>query len=98
MAIFDTHAHYDSNAFKHDRDEVLTALPDAGVGLVVNAGCDVPSSRYGIKLAERYPHVYTAAGIHPGDCDGCTDADFEKLTGAYLSLAEKAGVLRPEER
>ena len=28
----------------------------------------------------------------------CIDADFEKLTGAYLSLAEKAGVLRPEER
>ena len=37
MAIFDTHAHYDSNAFKSDRDEVLTALPDGGVGLVVNA-------------------------------------------------------------
>ena len=48
MAIFDTHAHYDSNAFKSDRDEILTALPDAGVGLVVNAGCDVRSSRYGI--------------------------------------------------
>ena len=75
MAIFDTHAHYDSNAFKSDRDEVLTALPDAGVGLVVNAGCDIPSSKYGIQLAERYPHVYAAAGIHPSDCGDCTDAD-----------------------
>ena len=75
MAIFDTHAHYDSSAFKSDRDEVLTALPDAGVGLVVNAGCEIPSSKYGIQLAERYPHVYAAAGIHPSDCGDCTDAD-----------------------
>ena len=28
----------------------------------------------------------------------CIEADFGKLTNAYLSLAEKAGVLRPEER
>ena len=75
MAIFDTPAHYDSSAFKSDRDEVLTALPDAGVGLVVNAGCEIPSSKYGIQLAERYPHVYAAAGIHPSDCGDCTDAD-----------------------
>ena len=79
MAIFDTHAHYDSSAFKADRDEILTALPDAGVQLVVNAGCDLPSSRFGIQLAERYPHVYAAAGIHPGDCDDTTEADFETL-------------------
>ena len=51
MAIFDTHAHYDSSAFKADRDEVLTALSDAGVQLVVNAGCDLPSSRFGMPLA-----------------------------------------------
>ena len=79
MAIFDTHAHYDSSAFKSDRDEVLTALPDAGVGLVVNAGCEIPSSKYAIQLAERYPHVYAAAGIHPSDCGGCTDADIDAV-------------------
>ena len=79
MAIFDTHAHYDSNAFQADRDEVLTALPDAGVELVVNAGCDLPSSQYGIRLAECYPHVYAAAGIHPSDCGGCTDAEIRAV-------------------
>ena len=36
--LFDTHAHYDSNQFKADRMEVLAALPQAGVGLVVNPG------------------------------------------------------------
>ena len=77
--IFDTHAHYDSNGFSADRDEVLSALPAAGVTLVVNPGCDVESSRQAIALAEQYPHVYAAVGIHPGDCDGCTEADLEAI-------------------
>ena len=74
--IFDTHAHYDSGGFNADRDQVLASLPAAGVGLVVDPGCDVESSRAAVELAEKYPHVYAAVGIHPGDCDGCTDADF----------------------
>jgi len=79
MAIFDTHAHYDSRGFKADRDEVLAALPEAGVTLVVNPGCDVESSRIAIALAEKYPHIYAAVGIHPSDCDDCTEADIETL-------------------
>ena len=45
MPIFDTHAHYDSGSFNADRDAVLSALPAAGVTLVVNPGCELPSSR-----------------------------------------------------
>ena len=79
MRIFDTHAHYDSGSFNADRDAVLSALPEAGVELVVNPGCDVPSSRAAVALAEQYPHVYAAVGIHPEDCAGCTDADFDAI-------------------
>ena len=53
MPIFDTHAHYDSGGFNADRDEVLSALPAAGVELVVDPGCDVPSSWAAVVLAER---------------------------------------------
>ena len=77
--IFDTHAHYDSGGFNADRDEVLAALPAAGVGLVVNPGCDIPSSRFAVDLAERYPHVYAAVGVHPGDCDDFSDGDLAVL-------------------
>ena len=68
--LFDTHAHYYSEAFDPDRDEVLSALPAAGVGLVLCPGCDLPTSRQSIALAERYPHVYAAAGVHPEDALG----------------------------
>ena len=73
---FDTHAHYDDERFDADRDTVLASLPDAGVRLVVNPGCDVASSRMAVALAQRYAHVYAAVGLHPENCGGCTDADF----------------------
>ena len=79
MRLFDTHAHYDSSAFNPDRDDVLAALPAAGVGLVVDPGCDLPSSRAALALAERFPHVYAAAGIHPSDCAGTGEEDYAAL-------------------
>ena len=79
MPIFDTHAHYDDSRFDGDRDAVLAALPEAGVELVLDPGCDLPSSRAAAALAERYSHVYAAAGIHPENCVGFQDADLAAL-------------------
>ena len=67
--IFDTHAHYDSGAFNADRLELLAGMPAAGVGLIVDPGCDAPSSRMALELAERFAFVYAAVGIHPEDID-----------------------------
>jgi len=64
---FDTHAHYDSDAFEHDRDTVLAGLPGQGVTLALCPGCDLDSSRACIALADQYPYLYAAAGIHPHD-------------------------------
>ncbi len=77
--LFDTHAHYDSRQFDADRDAVLSALPDQGVGLVVNPGCDLDSSRKAIAIAEQYPFVYAAVGIHPEDCANWKDTDVDAL-------------------
>ena len=85
MPIFDTHAHSDASRFDCDRDAVLAALPEAGVELVLDPGCDLPSSRAAAALAERYSHVYAAAGIHPENCAGFQDAD---LAGLRQLLAQ----------
>lgn len=79
MPIFDTHAHYDASRFDSDRDDVLSALPSAGVGLVLDPGCDLPSSRAAVALAERYEHVCAAVGIHPEDCADFQDTDLDEL-------------------
>ena len=66
--LFDTHAHYDDPQFDPDRDALLTALPQQGVGLVLVPGCTLDSSRAAVDLAHAYPHVYAAVGIHPENC------------------------------
>ncbi|MCR5664023.1 MAG: TatD family hydrolase [Oscillospiraceae bacterium] len=63
--FFDTHAHYDDRHFDSDRDELLPALAAAGVELIVDPGCDTESSRAALALAERWPFVYAAVGVHP---------------------------------
>lgn len=67
MRLFDTHAHYDDSAFDADRDALLAALPGQGVERVVCPGCNLSSSRACVALAEQYPHVYAAVGVHPSD-------------------------------
>ena len=86
--LFDTHAHYDDEAFDADRDAVLTALPGQGVGLVLNPGCDEKSSRKAVQYAAAYPHVYAAVGIHPENCGGYTAGDRAVLE----KLAQQPGV------
>ena len=77
--LFDTHAHYDDESFDADRDAVLTALPEQGVGLILNPGCDVESSRKAVRYAAAYPHIYAAVGIHPENCGGCTAGDLDTI-------------------
>ena len=78
---FDTHAHYDSGAFNADRFEILNCMPDGNVGLIVNPGCDLISSKAAIELAERYDFVYAAVGWHPEDIDKLTDEAFCEMAG-----------------
>jgi len=66
--LFDTHAHFDAEQFDADRHEVLAELPQRGISLVVNPGCDIPSSRIAVELAEQYPFLYAAVGYHPESC------------------------------
>jgi len=77
--IFDTHAHYDSNAFNADRDALLEQVHAAGVELIVDPGCDLESSRTAIALAERFDFVYAAVGFHPEDLDKYSDEAFDEL-------------------
>lgn len=66
--IFDTHAHYDDEAFDADRGALLASMPENGVGLIVDPGCDLDTSRRAVEIAEQYPHVYAAVGWHPENC------------------------------
>lgn len=65
--IFDTHAHYDDEAYSADREEIISSLPASGIGAVVNVGANKASTESSLALAEKYDFIYAAAGIHPSD-------------------------------
>lgn len=80
--FFDTHAHYDDEAFNEDREALLAAMPENGVGLIVNPGCDLDSSRRAVELSNKYEHVYCAVGFHPEELSKFSEeayGEIEKL-------------------
>ncbi len=76
--LFDTHAHLDDRAFDSDREELLAALPEQGLALVMNPGCSLASSKNAVALAEKYPYIYAAVGSHPDAADEVSDAVVEE--------------------
>ncbi len=65
--IFDTHAHYDDEAFNEDRDELLRSLPEHGIEAVVNVGASIQTTKNTLELMKCYPFVYGAVGVHPNE-------------------------------
>lgn len=65
--IFDTHAHYDDEAFNEDRDKLLLSLPENGIETVVNVGASIQSTKNTLELMKKYSFVYGAAGVHPNE-------------------------------
>ena len=77
--IFDTHAHYDDDAFDEDRDVLLSGMREQNVEYIVNVGASMASSARSIKLAEKYPFVYAAVGVHPDEVGELDEEKFTKL-------------------
>ena len=77
--LFDTHAHYDDERFDVDREALLAGMPEKNVGLIVNPGCDIPSSRTAVALAESFDFVYAAVGIHPENCGDFAPGMIDRL-------------------
>ena len=83
--IFETHAHYDDRRFDDDREELLQKMEESGIGKIINSGASVNSTKKTVELAEKYPNVYAAVGVHP------TDA--EELDETFLEwMKEKAAL------
>ena len=65
--IFETHAHYDDEAFDRDRDELLKTMHAHGIEKIINVGASLEGVKDTADLMERYPFDYGAIGIRPDD-------------------------------
>ena len=83
--IFDTHAHFDDEAYDIDREEHLTSVFASGVGRIVNVGASLKGSLASVELAASHAGIYAAVGAHP---DGVPELD---------ELGEEEGLKRVKE-
>lgn len=77
--IFDTHAHYDDEAFDSDRESLILSLKDRGVVGIVSCGCDIASTVANQNLSHSFDDFYFAAGFHPENLEDYSVEDLEKL-------------------
>ena len=77
--IFESHAHYDDEAFDEDRKELLDALPAQGIGRVINVCAEVEGWNRTLDLMERYPYIYGAVGVHPDDVGALDEEKIRRM-------------------
>ncbi|MFC1943570.1 TatD family hydrolase [Chloroflexota bacterium] len=79
LSIIDTHAHLDMSAFDKDRKEVIARALDEGINTIITVGTNLNSSKKSIELAEEFPEVFAAVGLHPHDVATVERADIASL-------------------
>ncbi len=77
--IFESHAHYDDEAFHEDREELLISLRKQGIDKVINVGASLESCRLTLELMEKYPFIYGAMGVHPSETSELNEENFAWL-------------------
>lgn len=87
--IFETHAHYDDDAFEQDRDELLCGMQAAGIETIVNIGANIESCKNTLALCEKYDFIYGALGVHPSDAE-----ELNKETFAWLKQAAESNSIQ----
>lgn len=73
--IFDSHAHYDDEAFDEDRQELLSHMRENGIGAIVNVSASMASVNASVELAHRYDNIYASVGVHPSETYELTEKD-----------------------
>lgn len=80
MELFDSHAHYNDEKFKQDREELLKEIYNSGVTKLVNAGYSLESSKTAIEIANSHEFIYATVGISPNDIEGFKKEDLNEIT------------------
>ncbi len=77
--MIDSHCHLAAPQFSHDVDTVIERALQAGIDRMVCIGDTIEESRGGLKLAEKYDHIFCTVGVHPH-----TSKDFMSTTPQEL--------------
>ena len=68
--IFDTHTHIYEDQFANDYQEVIKRAVDNNVQLIMLPSDSISEAKKALALANQYPFIYCAIGIHPSETEG----------------------------
>ena len=77
--LFDTHCHLDFESFTNDIEAVIERAAEAGVTRMIVPALDLENAAAVLALAERFPGVYAAVGVHPNSAAGWRDEWLDRL-------------------
>ncbi len=80
MVLYDSHTHLDEQCYDEDREAVIQRAFDQEIYGLINIGADMSSSARSMALAQKYPTIYSAVGIHPHEAEAVSEADYEQLS------------------
>ena len=83
--IFDTHAHIDSEQFEQDLDNIIQNIIDNQISLIVNPGCDLPTSRKSVELSNKYDFIFSAVGFHPHEAKFMDEHSLKEIENLAIS-------------
>lgn len=89
--MFDSHCHINDDALFENRKEILLeAKNEFGVNGFLCVGWDIESSKKALQIANEFPFVYAAVGIHPENLEGVSLADLDAIEGLAKDPKVKA--------
>ncbi len=86
MILVDSHCHIDFPELYENLDEVLDRAYAAGVGYLLCVSVNLEDLENIIEIANRHPHVFATAGVHPNHDPGVVDSP------TYLKLHAAATI------
>src|SRR4051794_36029612 len=88
MIFVDSHCHIDGPEFDADRDEVVERALARGVKYMLNVATGDPTTgelERCVAVANKYPSVYAAVGVHPHDAKLYSDEVEAKIADLITS-------------
>jgi TatD DNase family protein len=65
ITLIDTHCHLDMDAYEDNLEAVIQNAANSGITRIITIGIDLPSSHKAVKMAKRFPCIWSTIGIHP---------------------------------
>lgn len=79
MDFFDSHAHYNDERFRDNRDDLILDMYNDEITNIACAGYSLEASKEAVDIATEFHHVFATCGISPNDIGENVDSELAEI-------------------